>query len=97
MILNEVGGDCTLLKKPGQDFYTGSDRNGITSKQYVPKSALFLKMSRHLVSDFNPENTMRGIITDSSDFYRSKGSYSVSYTFADGGELSDTHGRATHV
>ncbi|XP_071751059.2 uncharacterized protein LOC139908314 [Centroberyx gerrardi] len=47
VVLNEVGGDCTLLKAPGQDFYAGSDRNGITSRQF-------------------------------------DGSYSVSYTFADG-------------
>ncbi|XP_049459415.1 macrophage mannose receptor 1 [Epinephelus fuscoguttatus] len=47
VILNENGGDCTLLKAPGQDLYLGSTRNGITSRQY-------------------------------------DGSYSVSYTFADG-------------
>ncbi|KAM8872531.1 uncharacterized protein ACB058_004460 isoform 1-T1 [Synchiropus picturatus] len=34
VILNENGGDCTLLKLPGQDFYTGSTKNGIMSKQY---------------------------------------------------------------
>ncbi|KAM4634074.1 macrophage mannose receptor 1 [Polymixia lowei] len=33
VVVNEVGGDCTLLKKPGQDFYPGSTRNGITSSQ----------------------------------------------------------------
>lgn len=34
VILNENGGDCTLLKAPGQSFYSGSTRNGITSRQY---------------------------------------------------------------
>nr|XP_020506487.1 macrophage mannose receptor 1-like [Labrus bergylta] len=34
VMLNEVGGDCTLLKQEGQDFYPGSTRNGITSLQY---------------------------------------------------------------
>ncbi|KAM6975835.1 uncharacterized protein LKV04_015092 [Tautogolabrus adspersus] len=34
VILNAVGGDCTLLKEEGQNFYPGSTRNGITSKQY---------------------------------------------------------------
>nr|XP_040053507.1 macrophage mannose receptor 1 [Gasterosteus aculeatus aculeatus] len=34
VILNEGGGDCTLLKVEGQDFYPGSTRNGITSLQY---------------------------------------------------------------
>ncbi|KAF4077177.1 hypothetical protein AMELA_G00205040 [Ameiurus melas] len=34
VILNEMGGDCTILKAPGQNFYSGSSRNGITSKQY---------------------------------------------------------------
>lgn len=33
VILNEGGGDCTLLKVEGQDFYPGSTRNGITSLQ----------------------------------------------------------------
>ncbi|XP_068430349.1 uncharacterized protein [Clinocottus analis] len=32
--LNENGGDCTLLKVEGQNFYAGSTRNGITSLQY---------------------------------------------------------------
>ncbi|XP_063066766.1 macrophage mannose receptor 1, partial [Engraulis encrasicolus] len=34
VILNDNGGDCTLLKTPGQSLYTASTRNGITSKQY---------------------------------------------------------------
>ncbi|KAK2888177.1 uncharacterized protein [Channa argus] len=34
VILNEVGGDCTLLKAEGQNFYPGSIRNGITSSQF---------------------------------------------------------------
>ncbi|XP_062868150.1 macrophage mannose receptor 1 [Trichomycterus rosablanca] len=34
VVLNENGGDCTVLKAPGQSFYTGSTRNGITSKQF---------------------------------------------------------------
>ncbi|XP_066502466.1 lymphocyte antigen 75, partial [Hoplias malabaricus] len=34
VVLNEIGGDCTVLKAPGQNFYSGSTRNGITSKQY---------------------------------------------------------------
>ncbi|XP_023136670.3 macrophage mannose receptor 1 [Amphiprion ocellaris] len=34
VVLNENGGDCTLLKKEGQDFYAGSTRNGITTRQY---------------------------------------------------------------
>ncbi|XP_024917706.1 macrophage mannose receptor 1 isoform X1 [Cynoglossus semilaevis] len=34
IVLNENGGDCTLLKAPGQDFYTGSTRNGITSREF---------------------------------------------------------------
>ncbi|XP_036973174.1 macrophage mannose receptor 1 [Acanthopagrus latus] len=34
VILNEVGGDCTMLKTAGLDFYAGSTRNGITSRQY---------------------------------------------------------------
>ncbi|XP_062410864.1 macrophage mannose receptor 1-like [Sardina pilchardus] len=34
VILNENGGDFTLIKTPGQSFYAGSDRNGITSKQF---------------------------------------------------------------
>lgn len=33
VILNEVGGDCTLLKAAGQNFYPGSTRNGITTTQ----------------------------------------------------------------
>ncbi|KAM7392700.1 hypothetical protein PAMA_007697 [Pampus argenteus] len=32
VVLNDVGGDCTLLKAPGQDFYAGSTRNGITTR-----------------------------------------------------------------
>ncbi|KAM8828848.1 secretory phospholipase A2 receptor isoform 3-T3 [Spinachia spinachia] len=34
VLLNDGGGDCTLLKVAGQDFYPGSTRNGITSLQY---------------------------------------------------------------
>ncbi|KAM4528248.1 uncharacterized protein PAE49_000185 [Odontesthes bonariensis] len=34
VILNEIGGDCTLLKAAGQNFYAGSNRNGITSRQF---------------------------------------------------------------
>ncbi|XP_041666073.1 macrophage mannose receptor 1 [Cheilinus undulatus] len=34
VILNENGGDCTLLKQDGQDFYAGSTRNGIVSQQF---------------------------------------------------------------
>ncbi|XP_005917437.1 macrophage mannose receptor 1 [Haplochromis burtoni] len=34
VVLNEIGGDCTLLKADGQNFYPGSTRNGITSRQY---------------------------------------------------------------
>ncbi|CAJ1070748.1 macrophage mannose receptor 1 [Xyrichtys novacula] len=34
VILNENGGDCHLLKQEGQDFYPGSTRNGITTKQF---------------------------------------------------------------
>lgn len=34
VILNANGGDCTLLKTAGKDFYAGSTRNGITSRQY---------------------------------------------------------------
>ncbi|XP_014906843.1 macrophage mannose receptor 1 [Poecilia latipinna] len=34
VVLNENGGDCTLLKAPGQNFYPGSTRNGITSRQF---------------------------------------------------------------
>ncbi|XP_030005898.1 macrophage mannose receptor 1 [Sphaeramia orbicularis] len=34
VVLNELGGDCTLLKAPGQNFYSGSTRNGITTRQY---------------------------------------------------------------
>ncbi|XP_033951501.2 uncharacterized protein [Pseudochaenichthys georgianus] len=34
VVLNENGGDCTLLKAPGQNFYAGSTQNGITSLQY---------------------------------------------------------------
>ncbi|GLD55459.1 macrophage mannose receptor 1 [Lates japonicus] len=34
VVLNEIGGDCTLLKAAGQDFYPGSTRNGITSRQF---------------------------------------------------------------
>ncbi|KAL4617320.1 macrophage mannose receptor 1-like [Arapaima gigas] len=34
VILNENGGDCTLLKMPGQSIYPGSTMNGITTKQY---------------------------------------------------------------
>ncbi|MEQ2275125.1 hypothetical protein XENORESO_021066 [Xenotaenia resolanae] len=34
VVLNEIGGDCTLLKAPGQNFYPGSTRNGITSRQF---------------------------------------------------------------
>ncbi|CAL9682123.1 unnamed protein product [Knipowitschia caucasica] len=34
VIVNDIGGDCTLLKAPGQDFYPGSTRNGITSRQF---------------------------------------------------------------
>ncbi|XP_007252805.3 macrophage mannose receptor 1 [Astyanax mexicanus] len=34
VVLNEIGGDCTVLKAPGQSFYSGSTRNGITSKQF---------------------------------------------------------------
>ncbi|KAJ8338950.1 hypothetical protein SKAU_G00357360 [Synaphobranchus kaupii] len=33
IVLNEYGGDCTLLKQPGKSSYPGSRRNGITSKQ----------------------------------------------------------------
>ncbi|XP_026154124.1 macrophage mannose receptor 1 isoform X2 [Mastacembelus armatus] len=35
VILNDIGGDCTLLKAAGQNFYTGSIRNGITSLQFT--------------------------------------------------------------
>ncbi|XP_062291189.1 macrophage mannose receptor 1 [Scomber scombrus] len=34
VILNDRGGDCTLLKAPGQNFYAGSSRHGITTRQY---------------------------------------------------------------
>ncbi|KAG7266658.1 hypothetical protein CRUP_028375 [Coryphaenoides rupestris] len=34
VVVSDVGGDCTLLKRPGLGFYTGSTRNGITSRQY---------------------------------------------------------------
>ncbi|XP_074546917.1 uncharacterized protein LOC141805663 [Halichoeres trimaculatus] len=34
VILDETGGECTVLKTEGQDFYPGSTRNGITSQQY---------------------------------------------------------------
>ncbi|XP_023194031.1 macrophage mannose receptor 1-like [Xiphophorus maculatus] len=34
VVLNENGGDCTLLKAPGQNFYPGSTRNGIISRQF---------------------------------------------------------------
>ncbi|XP_023264465.1 macrophage mannose receptor 1-like [Seriola lalandi dorsalis] len=34
VILNDIGGDCTLLKAPGQGFYAGSSRHGITSRQF---------------------------------------------------------------
>ncbi|TRY84221.1 hypothetical protein DNTS_026642 [Danionella cerebrum] len=34
VVLDELGGDCTLLKEPGQNFYTGSTRNSIISRQY---------------------------------------------------------------
>lgn len=37
VVLNENGGDCTLLKAPGQNFYPGSTRNGIISRQWVHK------------------------------------------------------------
>lgn len=33
VVLNDNGGDCTLLKAAGQNFYPGSRRNGITSLQ----------------------------------------------------------------
>ncbi|KAK7896517.1 hypothetical protein WMY93_021842 [Mugilogobius chulae] len=34
VIVDDIGGDCTLLKAPGQSFYPGSTRNGITSREY---------------------------------------------------------------
>ncbi|XP_072304766.1 macrophage mannose receptor 1-like [Eucyclogobius newberryi] len=34
VIVDDIGGDCTLLKAPGQSFYPGSTRNGITSQQF---------------------------------------------------------------
>ncbi|XP_051907364.1 macrophage mannose receptor 1 [Hippocampus zosterae] len=34
VVLSEIGGDCTLLKAEGKNFYAGSTRNGITSTQY---------------------------------------------------------------
>ncbi|XP_026210056.1 LOW QUALITY PROTEIN: macrophage mannose receptor 1 [Anabas testudineus] len=34
VILNELGGDCTLLKAEGQNLYYGTTRNGITSKEF---------------------------------------------------------------
>nr|XP_015217385.1 PREDICTED: macrophage mannose receptor 1-like [Lepisosteus oculatus] len=34
VILNERGGDCTMLRQPGLSLYPGSSRNGITTKQY---------------------------------------------------------------
>ncbi|XP_047200502.1 macrophage mannose receptor 1 [Hippoglossus stenolepis] len=34
VILNEIGGDCTVLKAAGQGLYPGSTRNGITSRQF---------------------------------------------------------------
>ncbi|XP_035247102.1 macrophage mannose receptor 1 [Anguilla anguilla] len=34
VVLNEIGGDCTLMKWPGQSFYPGSTKNGIISRQY---------------------------------------------------------------
>ncbi|CAL8384873.1 unnamed protein product [Gadus morhua 'NCC'] len=34
VVVDDVGGDTTLLKLPGQDFYPGSTRNGITSRQF---------------------------------------------------------------
>ncbi|RVE65935.1 hypothetical protein OJAV_G00121150 [Oryzias javanicus] len=33
VVLNDNGGDCTVLKAGGQDFYAGSTRNGITTRQ----------------------------------------------------------------
>ncbi|KAK0140766.1 Macrophage mannose receptor 1 [Merluccius polli] len=44
VVVSDVGGDCTLLKRPGQDFYAGSTRNGITSRPFegtYPKSYTF--------------------------------------------------------
>ena len=34
-----MGGDATLLELPSQDFYPGSVRNGITSRECVPRVA----------------------------------------------------------
>lgn len=33
VLLNDLGGDCTLIKTDGRDFYAGSTRHGITSRQ----------------------------------------------------------------
>ncbi len=33
VVLSDIGGDCTLLKADGQNFYSGSTRNGIVSRQ----------------------------------------------------------------
>ncbi|XP_067232917.1 C-type mannose receptor 2-like [Chanodichthys erythropterus] len=34
VVLNDIGGDCTLLKADGQSFYSGSTKNGIVSRQF---------------------------------------------------------------
>ncbi|KAL7854318.1 hypothetical protein AOLI_G00211620 [Acnodon oligacanthus] len=49
VVLNELGGDCTVLKAPGQNFYSGSSRNGITSKQYDTTSIFTFSL---FISDF---------------------------------------------
>lgn len=33
VVLNDLGGDCTLIKTDGRDFYAGSTRHGITTRQ----------------------------------------------------------------
>ena len=45
LITAEQGGTVTIRIKPGQAFYEGSDRNGVSSQDYGPwdRSFIFIK------------------------------------------------------
>lgn len=87
IVLNENGGDCTLLKAPGQDFYTGSTRNGITSREYVAEFPQINHPSIELLLSFSLLD-FDSLFWGVAFFFRFDGNFEVSFTFADGGELT---------
>lgn len=55
VVLNDLGGDLTLLKTDGRDFYAGSTRHGITTRQSSGNFALSYKFADGEVRCPGPE------------------------------------------